>query len=108
MVEYKEELDAIFGSLADGTRRDILKRVSKSDLSVSEIAAPYSLTLAAISKHVQVLERAKLVHKKRHGRQFMISLSPAAFAPVSAYFTYYEQLWNNRFDRLEKHLMNPG
>jgi DNA-binding transcriptional ArsR family regulator len=59
MVEYTLDLDNIFFSLADPTRRDILKRVSAKDLSISEIADPYHLTFAAISKHIKVLEKAK-------------------------------------------------
>jgi DNA-binding transcriptional ArsR family regulator len=60
MVEYTPSLDSIFGSLADPTRRDILQRVAGRELTVSQIAEPYDLSLAAVSKHLKILERAKL------------------------------------------------
>ncbi|MDB5161168.1 MAG: Transcriptional regulator, ArsR family [Candidatus Saccharibacteria bacterium] len=102
MVEYTLNLDSIFGSLADPTRRDILRRVAKDELSVSEIAQPYDLTLAAVSKHLRVLERAKLVIKKRRGKEQMVQLAPRAFADADEYLEYYRQVWESRFDSLDK------
>ena len=69
MVEQSIYLDNIFQALADNTRRDILKRVSKKPLSISELAEPYAMSFAAIAKHVAKLEAAKLVIKKREGKQ---------------------------------------
>ena len=102
MVEHTLELNNIFGSLADPTRRDILRRVAKKELSVSAIAKHYRLTLAAISKHLQVLEKAKLIVKHRVGKQQVVALSPAAFQNASEYLQNYETIWNDRFDSLEK------
>lgn len=104
MVEYTLTLDSIFGSLADPTRRDILKRVAKRELSVSEVARPYDLTLAAVSKHLKILERAKLIIKRRRGKQQLVQLSPTAFKDAANYLKHYEVLWNERFDALEKYL----
>lgn len=104
MVEYTLHLDSVFGSLADPTRRDILKRVAESELSVSEIALPYGVSLAAISKHLKILEKAKLIIKRRHGRQQFVQLSPAAFKDASEYLSDYEKLWNDRFDSLGHYL----
>lgn len=97
-------LDSIFGSLSDPTRRDILSRVARGELTVSEIAAPYSVSLAAISKHLQILEKAELIVKRRFGKQQVVSLSPVAFKDASTYLKSYEKLWNDRFDSLERYL----
>jgi DNA-binding transcriptional ArsR family regulator len=104
MVEYTLNLDTIFGSLADATRRDILRRVSKGPLTIGEIALPYNLTLAAISKHLKVLENAHLITKKKHGKERIVHLSPGAFKNATEYLEYYESLWNQRFDALEQYL----
>lgn len=104
MVEHTLSLDSIFGSLADPTRRDILKRLTKEEMSVSEVAEPYNLTFAAISKHLKILEKAKLVIKRRFGKQQVVRLSPEAFKNAAEYLSFYEKLWNDRFDALEEYL----
>ncbi len=102
MVEYNHTLDTIFQSLADSTRRDMLRllRVYKS-MSIGEIAAHYRLTFAGTSKHLKVLESAKLITKRRRGKQQIVSLSPTAFKTADSYLEDYRQLWQGRFDRLE-------
>jgi DNA-binding transcriptional ArsR family regulator len=104
MVEYASSLDTVFGSLSDPTRRDILRRVADSELSISEIAANYDLTFAAISKHLKVLEKAKLIIKRRKGKEQMVHLSPYAFRDANEYLDWYKQLWEQRFDSLENYL----
>lgn len=105
MVELSlNPLDAIFGSLADPTRRDILKRVAKKEMSISAIAKHYKLTFAAISKHLKVLEHAKLIIKRRKGKEQIVQLSPAAIQDAADYLKEYEKLWNNRLDALERYL----
>ena len=104
MVEYAMSLDSIFSSLADPTRRDILRRVSSQELSVGEIAQPYDLTFAAVSKHLKVLEKAKLIIKKRRGKEQMVSIAPQALKGVDDYLEFYRQLWESRFDSLENYL----
>ena len=106
MVKRSPVLDAVFSSLADPTRRDILMRVSKQQLTVGEIAKPYKLTFAAISKHLSVLEKANLVSKKRQGKFFVVQLAPGALAEASDYLEKYRQMWENRLDRLEKYLQS--
>ncbi len=100
MVEYK--LDLVFNSLADPTRRDILNRVSQKELSVGEIASPYHMTFAAISKHLKVLEKAELIIKRREGKQQFIQASPPALKSAAEYLERYRELWEKRFDRLDK------
>lgn len=104
MVEYAMNLDTVFSSLADPIRRDILKRVSVSELTVSQVAAAYDVSLAAISKHLKVLEKAQLIRKRKKGKQHIVTLSPAAFKDANEYLKYYEDLWTARFDALEKYL----
>lgn len=104
MVEQSNTLDALFQSLSDSTRRDILKRISKKSLSVSEIAVHYPLTFAAVAKHLDVLHRAKLINKTRRGKEQIVSLSPDALAAASKHLKDYEQLWENRLDSLDKFL----
>lgn len=105
MVEYPTlSLDLIFGSLAHHIRRDILWRASREELCVSDIAKHYNMTLAAISKHLNVLEKARLIIKRRKGKQHFVQVSPAAFVDAAACLKEYEKLWNNRLDSLEQYL----
>lgn len=95
-------LNTVFGSLADETRRDILNRVSKKQLSVSEIAKHYKLTFAAISKHLKVLEKAKLVIKHRRGKEQIVSISSSSLAEANSYLATFEQHWESRMNNLDK------
>lgn len=95
-------LDTIFGSLADPTRRDILQRVTGNQLTISEIAQPYDMSLAAISKHIKILEKASLIIKRRKGKEQIVTLAPGALDEASDYLDSYRQLWEERFNRLEE------
>ena len=102
MVEYSLELDDIFSSLADATRRDILTRVAQAELSVGEIARKYDISFAAISKHLNVLERARLITKRREGKQQMVTLAPGALRNADEYLEQYRQMWEQRFNKLDE------
>lgn len=104
MVEYTLSLDTTFSALSDPTRRDMLQRVARNELSVGELARFYDLTFAAVSKHLKVLEKARLIVKKRRGKQHMVSLAPRAFADATEYLEWYRSLWENRLDSLEQYL----
>ena len=104
MVEYSLNLDSVFGSLADPTRRDILQRVSQAQMTVSEIASVYDTSLAAISKHLKILERAHLIVKRKHGKERIVQLSPGAFKSAAEYLDWYQSRWEQRFDALEDFL----
>jgi len=104
MVEQSNELDSVFGSLSDPTRRDILRKVSKKNMSVGEIAMHYTLTFAAVAKHLDVLHRAKLINKHRRGKEQIVSISPHTLAAASKYLETYKQQWENRLDSLDKYL----
>ncbi len=105
MVEYsvaQSELDALFHSLADGTRRDVLRRVSRKPQTISELAQSYAMSFAAIAKHITVLERAKLVTKQKRGKEQVVSVAPKAIKIAAAHLEQYEKLWEERFNRLDK------
>jgi len=104
MVEYALPLDFVFGSLADPTRRDILDRLQLGDMNVSEVAEPYDMSLAAISKHLKILEQARLIVKRKAGKERIVCLQPQAMRQASKYLQQYEQLWNTRLDRLDTFL----
>lgn len=97
-------LDAVFQSLADATRRDILRRVSRQEMSVSQIAEHYKMTLAAISKHLKVLEKARLIIKRRRGKEQIVQLAPHTLAEATGYLEQYQRLWEDRLDNLERYL----
>lgn len=101
MVEQAIELDTIFASLSDPTRRDILARVARAELSVGEIVEKYDVSFAAISKHLNVLERAKLIRKRREGKKQMVTLAPGALQNADEYLEQYRQLWEQKFNKLD-------
>lgn len=107
MVEYSLQIDSIFSSLADSTRRDILRRVAAAELTVSEIAKPYDMSLAAISKHLKILEKAQLIIKRRQGKQQLITARPDTLQQATDYLRDYQTLWTDRHDVLEE-LLTKG
>ena|SRR5690242_3731709 len=104
MVEYNQQLNQVFGSLSDPTRRDILRRVSKKAMSVGEIAKHYSLSFAAVAKHLEVLEHAGLVTKTRRGKEQIVSVTPKALEGAHSYLNHFERLWQGRLESLDKYL----
>lgn len=102
MVEHTLRLSAVFSSLADATRRDILQRLAATtEMTVSELAAPYKVSLAAISKHLRVLENAQLVGKRKQGKQQMVHIVPHTVADAQQYFARYERTLGERMQRLD-------
>jgi DNA-binding transcriptional ArsR family regulator len=95
------EVDLIFRALADATRRDIVRRTLTAQASVSELARGYSMSFAAVQKHVSVLEEAGLVSKRTHGRERIVTANPAMIARARALLDQYEVLWRSRIDRLD-------
>lgn len=104
MVEYTPDFDAVFGALADPTRRDMLTRVLQGDLTITELARRYSLTFAGVAKHLEVLVRAQLVTKRKQGREQVVSGNEATVRETTALLQTYEKLWTERFDRLDAFL----
>src|SRR4051812_13590594 len=99
-----EDLDLLFGALADATRRGIVERLAAGEATVTELAAPYSISLPAISRHLKVLERASLITRSQHGKWRSARLSPVTLATGAMWLARYEQLWTESFDRLDDHL----
>ncbi|WP_137843124.1 metalloregulator ArsR/SmtB family transcription factor [Microbacterium sp. 2FI] len=95
------EVDRIFRALADATRRDIVRRTLGGEASVSELAASYDMSFAAVQKHVAVLEGAGLVTKHPHGRERMVRGNPEAIRRAQRLLDRYEQLWRARIDSLD-------
>ena len=107
MVEYTSSLDSVFGALADPTRRDMLRRVSSQQLTISQLAERYNLTFAAVSKHLMVLEKAKLIIKNRVGRKHYVRAAPGGLQDADEYLEFYRRQWEGRLDSLENYL-NEG
>ncbi|MBM0255462.1 helix-turn-helix transcriptional regulator [Micromonospora sp. 4G55] len=101
MVDNPVGTDAVFHALAHGARRDMLRRLAAGELTVGELAAPLKMSLAAASKHVQVLERAGLVRRTVTDRRHVCRLQPAPLADTSTWPTFYERQWTARLDALQ-------
>jgi DNA-binding transcriptional ArsR family regulator len=96
VVEQFENLDGVFHALASSARRDILNRLAEHPLTVGELAAPLTMSLAATSKHVKVLERAGLVEQTIAGRRHLCHLVARPMVPVSKWLQSFEQFWDKR------------
>jgi DNA-binding transcriptional ArsR family regulator len=96
-----EQLDAVFHSMADPTRRAMVRTLAAGEQTVGELAAPHPISLAAVSKHVKVLERAGLVRRTVHGRRHVCRLEAQPLAEASRHLRFYEQFWTERIDALE-------
>lgn len=101
------EIDRIFRSLADATRRDIVRRTLVGEVSISALAADYAMSFAAVQKHVSVLEAAGLVRKTPAGRERLVRADPHQVARARALLGELEQLWRGRLDRLDAILEAP-
>ena len=99
-----ERLDAMFAALADRTRRDIVARLSRGEATVKELAAPYAMSMQAVSQHIGVLERCGLVSRGRHRQTRPCRLEPEALAAAVTGMERSRRVWAERMDRLETHL----
>lgn len=95
-------LDLVFHALADATRRSIIKRIAGKSLTVSEIAKPFRMSLAAVSKHLKVLERAGLINRLKQGTTYQMSLNAEALMSAGQWLAYYQQFWDQRLDALQQ------
>lgn len=96
-----DELSLIFTALADPTRRGILARLAQGDATVSELAAPYNLSLPAISKHLKVLRKAGLVSQGRNGQWRPCHLEAKPLEQVAEWTERYRRIWGESFNRLD-------
>jgi len=95
------DYDRIFGALADGTRRDIVRRAIEGQEGVAELAGHYAMSFAAVQKHVAILERAGLVRKVRTGRRKVVRTNREALRIARGLLDRYEDLWLGRVDRMD-------
>jgi DNA-binding transcriptional ArsR family regulator len=96
-----ERLNATFMALADPTRRAILARLAKGELSVTELAAPFAMSQPAISKHLKVLEHAGLVSRRQDAQRRPCRLEAGAMAEVTGWLERHRRLWERNFKRLD-------
>src|SRR5262249_32648528 len=101
------QLDRTFSALADPTRRAILLRLVEGDRTVNELAAPFAISLPAVSRHLKVLEQAALIVRSREGQRRRCRLNPAALAAAEDWLAFHRRFWSESFDRLEKELRQP-
>jgi len=97
-------LDSTFSALADPTRRAIVSRLASGPVSVTELAAPFEMSLPAVCKHLKVLERAGLISRSRDAQRRPCRLEPAPLREISDWVEEYRRLWEGRMDRLEAYL----
>ncbi|HEX5164976.1 MAG TPA: metalloregulator ArsR/SmtB family transcription factor [Thermomicrobiales bacterium] len=97
-----DQLTAVFGALADPTRRAILARLTEGDATVAELAAPFSVSQPAISKHLKVLERAGLISRQRRATARISHLEAEPLRVATAWLAGYREYWDESFDRLDE------
>lgn len=96
-----EQLDNVFVALADETRRALLTRLSASEARVTELAAPFDMSLNSVSKHIRILERAGLVSRERSGREHVLRLAPHRLAEATEWLQSRQRFWTERLQRLQ-------
>ena len=94
-------MDLTLMALADPTRRAILRRLTEGEARVTELARPFSISLNSVSKHIRILERARLVRRRRAGREHLLSLERAPLDEAAAWMESQRNIWNTRLDVLE-------
>ena len=102
-----DPLSATFGALADPTRRALLARLARGEATVTELAAPFDITLPAVSRHLKVLERAGLIERGREAQWRPARLTPGPLREVDDWLEPYRRHWEARLDRLEAYLREP-
>jgi DNA-binding transcriptional ArsR family regulator len=99
-----DRLDATFAALADPTRRAIVARLATGEFTVTELAAPFRMTMPAISKHLRVLENAGLISRRREAQSRPCRLEPEPLREVAEWVEQYHEIWEGRLDRLDSYL----
>lgn len=103
MVEHQNtQLNSVFQALGDPTRRQMLYALAAGERTVGDLAEPFSISLAAASKHIKTLERAGLVRREIHGRVHVCHLEPGPLASAHEWLGFYERFWTDRLDVLDR------
>jgi DNA-binding transcriptional ArsR family regulator len=100
-MEPESDLDSTLAALGDKTRRAILERLGDAEIRVTDLAVPFAMSLNAVSKHIRVLERARLVRRRRVGREHFLSLDRAPLEAAATWIERQRNLWTSRLDELE-------
>ncbi len=100
-------LDAVFNALSDKTRRALLARLRHREATVSELARPFRMSLPAVSKHLRVLRRARLIRQERSGRVRSCRLTPVGMKSAARWIAEYERFWQGQLDSLERFFNQP-
>jgi DNA-binding transcriptional ArsR family regulator len=95
-------MNAVFHALGDATRRHMLRELAGGERTVGQLAEPFSISLAAASKHIKALENAGLIHREVRGRTHLCRLEPGALASAHEWLSFYEHFWTSRLDVLER------
>jgi DNA-binding transcriptional ArsR family regulator len=103
MVElHTPQLNSIFHALGDATRRQMLRELSGGERTVSQLAEPFAISLAAASKHIKALEHAGLIQREVRGRTHVCRLDPGPLANAHEWLSFYERFWTERLDMLDR------
>jgi DNA-binding transcriptional ArsR family regulator len=105
MVTTDDQLDAVFGALADPTRRSILARLTRGEATVAELVAPFEMSQPAISRHLKVLERAGLITRTRRATARLSHLRAKPLQDATEWLTAYREFWEERYERLDEVLV---
>jgi DNA-binding transcriptional ArsR family regulator len=97
-------LDRTLAALADPTRRELVARLTRGPVRVTDLAAPFAMSLNAVSKHIKVLESAGLVRRRRVGREHRLELDAAPLRGVADWLASYERFWTEQLDNLDRFL----
>jgi len=108
MVSQRVSVDRVFHALGDATRRAMVEKLSHGPVTVSGLAKPLNITLAAVVQHLQVLEKSGLVRTQKIGRVRTCRIEPAGFSVAQRWIADRRSLWERRFDRLGALLAEPG
>jgi DNA-binding transcriptional ArsR family regulator len=103
MVELQAtQMNSVFHALGDATRRKMLRDLIRGERTVSELAEPFAMSLAAVSKHIRVLEHAGLIRREVRGRTHICRLDASPLASAHEWLGFYERFWTSRLDELER------
>jgi DNA-binding transcriptional ArsR family regulator len=103
MVElHAHQLDTVFHALGDATRRRMLRELTQGERTVSQLAEPFAISLAAASKHIKVLEQAGMIRREVRGRTHLCRLEPRPLASAHEWLSHYERFWTSRLDALDR------
>ena len=109
MVEVEaRQLDTVFHALGDATRRRMLRELVSGERTISQLAEPFAMSLAAASKHIKALEHAGLIRREVRGRTHLCRLDPGPLASAHQWLSFYERFWTERLDVLEQLLRKEG